>query len=210
MTLEQINELTVTQVQDILGRRLRDKSEEINAINLEAELDLYKQELIAEENARIAEANRIRDIKERWSAMPDIRLAFNEIGSSVANPAIELKRIIAEDDQQMLSDLETAYVVALNKIAEERSKNAIRENGKMARECCFEILDVIAGWNIQRNLTKEQKDNMVVTFAQPLQALQVYRPGLAKSLIEEITPDNDLVTNEMKEDILSVFTKYNI
>lgn len=82
--------------------------------------------------------------------------------------------------------------------------------GKVARQCCDEIYDLIAGYNLSRNLTLEQIDQMELTFSSVAQALQAKRPDKAKQLIAQIEADGTLVTAEMLNDVNSIFTKYGI
>jgi hypothetical protein len=203
MTLDQINNLTVVSVQQILIARLEEKELEVTEITLKNELQLYKQELIEIENARLAELARINDIKSRWNSMPDIRLALTSLGNYIPNPAIELKRIIAEDDQDYLAQLESAYVIESNNLANKAIKEQRKNSGRIAREACLSALDIIAGYNIERNLTKEQKDQMLVNFSGILQALQSNRPGLALALITATEPDGVLITQEIKDEVIA-------
>lgn len=84
------------------------------------------------------------------------------------------------------------------------AKEARKQAGKAARLKCNDALDIIAGWNLERELTAEQINTMSSTFAPVLQALQALRPTTAAALIDAIEPDDVLVTQEMKEEILSV------
>lgn len=117
MTLEQINALTTEDVEQILLERLGMTEEEATLADIDDEFELYKSELIAAENARLAEIARqedlarIADIKARWNAIPDIRLALAGAGNNAPNPPIELQRIIDENDQAMLEAIESVDVM---------------------------------------------------------------------------------------------------
>ena len=78
-----------------------------------AEFDAYKVELTQIEQARLDEIARVEDIKTRWEAM-DARMISHRLGFNVPNLAIELKRIIKEDDQIMLSNYEAENSVYLS------------------------------------------------------------------------------------------------
>lgn len=73
MTLEQISNLTVEDVEFILKARIRfdqdDEEYEPSQAELDAELVTYKQELTDAENARLAEEARIQDLKDRYAAI---------------------------------------------------------------------------------------------------------------------------------------------
>ena len=75
------------------------------------EWETWQAELEAIRLAIIAEANRIKDIKDRWNAIGDIRLALEELNIKIGNAALELDRIIIEDDQTRLADLEAAFII---------------------------------------------------------------------------------------------------
>jgi len=72
------------------------------------EFEAWKQELRDQENARLAEIARVEDIKARWEAI-DPRMALHRAGINLPNLALELKRIIQEDDQVRLTLLETKH-----------------------------------------------------------------------------------------------------
>jgi hypothetical protein len=82
------------------------------------------------------------------------------------------------------------------------------EEGRKAREACQNVLDLIAGFNLERELSSEQISEMANTFAQPLQALQLNRPSSAKALIVAIEADDELVTQEMLDECLSLLEDY--
>jgi hypothetical protein len=92
--------------------------------------------------------------------------------------------------------------------SEEELKQAKIEAGRAAREVCEKVLDLIAGYNLSRNLTIEQITQMQALLSNPEAALRASRPSLAKSLISAITPDEVLVTAQMKADALELLANY--
>ena len=84
-----------------------------------------------------------------------------------------------------------------------KDKAIVRKNrikmGKNIRLLCENILDLLAGFNIERALTKEQIDQMAVTFGNIQALLNVKRPISAKPLIEAIEPDGVLVTHPLDD-----------
>ena len=174
------------------------------------ELVEYKAELTAEEDARLAEVARVKDIKDRFNAIGDIRGALVKANINIKNPALELKRIIEEDDQSVLSALESA---ATEVVADENKKNNRKNKkqlGRIAVKACEACLELIAGFNITRNLTAEQKDTMATTYAPLLEALNQKRPGKFKSLVEGLTPDGTLVTDQMKTELLEELAEFGM
>lgn len=178
--------------------------------DLEAELAEYKTELTVAENARLAEIARVEDIMSRFSAIQDIRGVAASINVDCPNPPSLLKEIIQNNSQQLLASLEAAATAFSIKVQREKDIEQVRKVGAIAVKACNHVIEVIAGYNITRLLTPAQKDSMLVQFAPVLQALQQFRPGVAKSLIEAITPDETLVTSDMKSDILEVFGAYEV
>lgn len=81
------------------------------------------------------------------------------------------------------------------------SKQAL---GAIAREKCSKALDVIAGYNAAH--TSAQIDAIVSAFTPILTALQMNRPFAALALVQAVTPDGTLVTQEMKDIIVSILS----
>ena len=79
-----------------------------------------------------------------------------------------------------------------------------QSQGAIAREKCTKALDVVAGYNL--SLTSEQIDSMVVTFASIFTELKNNRPGKALPLVQAVNVDGVLVTQEMKDIIVSILT----
>lgn len=80
--------------------------------------------------------------------------------------------------------------------------------GRAARQICEKVLDLIAGYNLDRELTIEQITQMQTTFANSEAALRSGRPTFAKAFISLIQVDGDLVTEEMKSEALSILSDY--
>lgn len=88
--------------------------------------------------------------------------------------------------------------------AAEALKQARIASGAADREKCQKALDLIAGYNRERTLTIEQITQLQQTFAQAESLLRASRPDFAKIVITAIVPDGILVTEEMKQDVLSL------
>lgn len=80
--------------------------------------------------------------------------------------------------------------------------------GRDARQICEKVLDLIAGYNLARSLTIQQITQLQSTLSSAESALRAGRPSLAKSLITAITPDEVLVTAEMKSAALELLVNY--
>lgn len=82
------------------------------------------------------------------------------------------------------------------------------DKGRKAREACEKVLDLVAGFNLDRDLTVEQITQMQSTFANAEAALRAGRPTYAKTYISAITADDVLVTQEMKDLCLELLAGY--
>jgi hypothetical protein len=86
-------------------------------------------------------------------------------------------------------------------------KNLI-SSGKQAREACHQVLDLIVGANLHRELTSSEVSEMQTLFEDIHEALKNFRPRTAKVLIENLTPDGIFVTNELKAIALQILQEY--
>jgi hypothetical protein len=77
-------------------------------------------------------------------------------------------------------------------------------SGRADRAKCETALDYIAGVNRDRELTIEQITQMQQTFAQAEALLRASRPDFASMVISQIVPDSELVTQEMKDQVLAI------
>lgn len=94
------------------------------------------------------------------------------------------------------------------KIATEALKSEKIAAGRAAREACEAVLDLVSGFNQDRQLTWEQVTQMQQTFSNAEAALRAGRPGYAKSFISAIEVDGTLVTQEMKDLCLELLENY--
>ena len=104
------------------------------------------------------------------------------------------------------------YIVEWIDLTEEWNKKLAIEAkiaiGKKAKEACENVLDLISGYNLNRELTVEQISVMQTNFASIEKALQSGRPSLAKAYISQVIADGVLVTEEMKEMALLLLADY--
>lgn len=93
-------------------------------------------------------------------------------------------------------------------IQAENIKKQKLEAGKRAREACTRCLDIIAGHNLEQELSAAQITEMQTTFAPIQSALMTSRPSTAKALISQLIPDNILVSQELKDLVLAELSEY--
>lgn len=142
-------------------------------------------------------------ITERFNNISDIHGVFNTLNKTISNPLIELNRIINENDITTLELYESTWINTVKPFNDDYVlRKQKKETGKAIRKVCESVLDLIAGYNIESNLTAEQVTELENTFSTIAMYLRANRPFSAKPLIEAIVPDETLVTTEMKTAIL--------
>lgn len=122
----------------------------------------------------------------------------------VVSPAVYERRVVMVLPSEYTIDIQ-------DKTAELAAKAALDAKiaaGKKAREACQSVLDLVAGFNIDRELTSEQISQLQSMMAAPEAALRASRPSMAKALISAVTPDGDLVTQEMKDAALGLLSEF--
>ena len=80
--------------------------------------------------------------------------------------------------------------------------------GQKARLTCDKVLDLISGYNLDRELSVEQITSMQTAFAPIELALRSGRPSLAKYHIGNVAADGVLVSQEMKDLALELLADY--
>ena len=112
-------------------------------------------------------------------------------------------------EKPKMEELYFSYQQLLAKETEETRKQLIVSTGRKAREACDQALDIISGYNQNRELTPEQITEMATTFTPILNALSILkRPGVAKGLIEVAAVDGVIVTEQMKTDLLDALKDF--
>lgn len=104
--------------------------------------------------------------------------------------------------QPTMDELVALIPIVTNKKISEDRKKALKDAGAKDRMMCENALNLITGFNRERVLTADQITQMQTTFSTIQTLLQAARPSSAKALIQAITPDEVLVTTEMKSLIL--------
>lgn len=101
---------------------------------------------------------------------------------------------------------EIVDITAAHNDAENKKQKIIE--GAKARQACQNVLDLVAGYNFDNDLTAEQITSMQTIFGSIFQLLLANRPSSAKSLINAISPDGVIVTTQMKQDCLDLLANY--
>lgn len=176
-------------------------------VEFNAELENYKAELTQIENDRLNEIARVEDIKNRFLSLQNIRPILSHLGLDIPNLALELKRIIKEDDQNFLSNLETAAITVDQEIeAQKQLENEMKIADGLI-QLCLGCIKIVMKHNIRNSLTKEQKDQQALTYSDAFGALKDWRPGSFKSAITALVPDETLVKQDLKDELISFLEK---
>jgi hypothetical protein len=167
---------------------------------LQAELASYKSELEAIEQARLDEIARVEGLTNRFNALVDVRGAITKAGLEIPNPAIELKRIITEDDTERLSLLESMDAAFQ---AEDVPKQQRKRLAQGLLALINGLVQIVIEHNLANGLTSAQKDQQKADNAELFQHLQDYRPAKFKQAVDAVVPDGVLVTQDMKDELLA-------
>lgn len=127
--------------------------------------------------------------------------AVTEIQSVLITPAVTETVNVPAEYEVVEEDI-TAEVGKKQLIEEKIAK------GAAAKTACENVLNLIAGFNLDRLLTAQQISDMQALFSNIESALRASRPTTAKALIQAMTPDEDLVTTEMKELCIELLSNY--
>lgn len=177
---------------------------------LETELVTYQDELRTIEQTRLDEIQRVTDLTNRFNAITDIRGAMYKEDTSEQNPMKLMEHIITQNDTDLLDSLESSGVTWDNEQSTKTTKENRRKLGAQARAITDELLDTIAGFNIENNLTSEQIDQLQTDHGSMLNALQAMRPALFKTMLLTVTPDGVLVTQDMKDELLDILSNHGL
>lgn len=161
-------------------------------------LESIKSELVGEYDVAILVNEYLKDKKALLDEEDCINISEgNIVGWSFKNiPAPTMAQLFALRTTHAQADLK------------EKTLKEKLEKGKKAREVCESVLDLIAGYNYDRKLTAAQITEMQTTFGDIEKALKASRPTSAKALITAIVVDDVLVSQDMKDDCLSLLSEY--
>ena len=154
----------------------------------------------------------------RWAALEDVDAGhpwFYESISNEPNSESYIKTLIedvARDTEcsNLFDQMESYKDDFVPKRDKQSARKVKKERGLAAKVACEEVLHLIAGYNMDRSLTKEQIDQLETDFADVKAKLEAGRPWTARYLVEGMTPDEVLVTTAMKNDILEEFDDHDI
>lgn len=131
---------------------------------------------------------------------------FDEAGNVITEAVLadqpSTRTVELEPEYKVLPPQATYVIEDIT--AESQLKNSIEQKiklGKNVRKLSQDVLALIAGWNLDRNLTVEQITEIETTFTDIQKLLMSERPFSAKPLIDAITPDGTLVTQEMIDQV---------
>jgi hypothetical protein len=158
-----------------------------------------------------AELNRIENINSRYNA---IRIddpgmpAFHSIYPDKPNSAYFFEKEIFEmsevNAELALIEIEAKHAEIMQARQEELETQQMIDSGKVDREKCTRVLDYISAYNTNLNLSIEQITQMQTNFADAELALRSGRPTLASMFINTIQPDGVVITENLKNKVLSL------
>lgn len=108
MSIQQINEMILEDYKGMLIERLAlPEGQEPTQLELEAEFEAYKAELIAEEQARLDEIARLEDLKTRFEALDDSGLIQAQ---GISNPAAYFRDEILKNSDKVQAESKLAAI----------------------------------------------------------------------------------------------------
>jgi hypothetical protein len=226
MTLEQLRALTLFNLDALLTVLGRMRVQGLKVVNkeaedwydrlsspempereaIEAEFATYKQELIIAEEARLAEIARVEAFRSRWNAIEDVRGALQEAGMDLANPLMELERIIRENDLTAMALLEASGRTWSKAQEDEREVEDNIQRGRALSRICDRVYHYVLGANRKRKLDSQKGDLMEMLFEDILKALKNGRADKAAVMIQSVPVDGEIVTLKMKKHALKVLS----
>lgn len=118
--------------------------------------------------------------------------------------------VVKGGNKPTLQEMRDEWAILQPILIAEKTRAAKKGGGSIVRQICTNILDLVAGNNLEKNLTIEQIDQMETDYADVLVALKNFRPDKAKALILALTPDGTFVTQEDKDEYLAEFAKFGL
>jgi len=86
--------------------------------------------------------------------------------------------------------------------------NRLADIGQGARGSCHQCLNIIAGYNKDKNLSLFQLTQMMANFSQIYFYLEKGFPATAKKNILAVEPDGVIITQELKEMLMYALREY--
>lgn len=151
-----------------------------------------------------------QQIIDRFRSIKNIKAVIIDHGYPSSNDALALKDIIDNNDIALLEQLEASGAALEIEIGKQTLVADKINKGKVARSICEKVLDLIAGFNIDRNSSVGDIDAIETAFAPILAALTAIRPYKAKALIDQVPVDGVMVTQEMMDAVQYIYTSEGI
>lgn len=164
------------------------------------------------------------ELLNEWLATETLNLSFghperliidyaeNPISEELKALAIEVTQVDVNGEMRYQYKIPSEFSYEIEDITLEVEKQSrIAQKiaiGQITDKACNDVFMLIQGYNVERQLSSEQKTEMTNLFLPALQAIQVRRPSQLKQYISSITPDGILVTEEMKSDILELLSNF--
>lgn len=173
---------------------------------LVSEFEVFKQEL----KDQLLEKERIESFRERFKAIRYLNTVFSYLGKTIPDQRVEIERVISENDTASLESYESTDEIVHQDLLKKNQRDILKRRGQRSREICQSLLDLVAGNNIEKQLTSEQIDQMETTYSELLVCLQNNRPDKFKTILLTTDVDGTLVTEEDKQEYLSELSMYGL
>jgi len=146
-------------------------------------LEGYIDELIERFDVNAAENERVAALEARFAGLKDLRMAMERTGNQEPNAKLFKKRIIDNNDTDLLAILEADDALYRPEKEEDDQIEEEIELGKEAKSVCDQCLDLIRGHNKKNNITVAEINSMKTEFLPIYQVLVDGMPSEARVLI---------------------------
>lgn len=107
---------------------------------------------------------------------------------------------VPEDANILIEDITSEYEAS-------QLRASRLSEGKKARQCCSDILDFIGGYNVERELTLLQIQQLLVDFSSAYSALQANMPRTVRTILSSMSP-SELISQELLDEVALILTKH--
>jgi hypothetical protein len=174
---------------------------------IKEELEVFEQPMIEVDGAMVSD--------ESYTYYPEIpaipeqpEVSHEEIIAQTQGEESELQVWLDGDKHKYPEGYWVEWIDITEEVNKQKAIDAKIALGQKARLTCDKVLDLISGYNLDRELSVEQITSMQTAFAPIELALRSGRPSLAKYHIANVAVDGVLVSQEMKDLALELLADY--
>jgi hypothetical protein len=171
------------------------------------EIEVFEQPMIEVDGVLVSDES--YTYHPEIPAIPEqLEVSHEEIIAQTQGEEAELQVWLDGDKHKYPEGHWVEWVDITEEVNKQKAIDAKIALGQKARLTCDKVLDLISGYNLDRELSVEQITSMQTAFAPIELALRSGRPSLAKYHIANVAVDGVLVSQEMKDLALELLADY--